>query len=351
MKKIVLIITTLFLSLGLLGIALFLFLLSPVNKDTKTVNFEVKEGSSTRLVISNLKQENLIRNELATLIYFKLHPNYNIKAGTFKLSSSYSTKKILDLLDEGNTIEKKGITVTFIEGKRLTYYVDVIADKFGYNKDDIMAVLSDEVYLNELINKYWFITDEILNDEIYYPLEGYLYPDTYNFAKDASIKTIINKLVCTLSIKLEPYKEVIENSDLTFHEILSLASDVEVEGGSETDRKLIAGIFLKRLDLGMNLGSDVTTYYAVKKELNSGELWANDLIYNSPYNTRLVTKMAGKINVGPICNPSIMAIKAVLEPTTSDYLYFYADIDHDYKVYYSKTYTEHVNIISELRNK
>jgi len=350
MKKIVLIITTLFLSLGLLGIALFLFLLSPVNKDTKTSNFEVKQGSSTRLVISNLKAEKLIKNELAALIYFKLHPNYNIKAGTFELSASYSTKKILNLLDAGNTIEKAGITVTFVEGKRLTYYVDVISNKFGYSEEAIMAVLSDQTYLNELIAKYWFITDEILNEAIYYPLEGYLYPETYNFAKDSSIKTIINKLIYTLSVKLEPYKTAIESSDLTFHEILSLASDVEVEGGSETDRKLIAGIFLKRLDLGMNLGSDVTTYYAVKKDLNSGELWAKDLIFNSLYNTRL-DSMAGKINVGPICNPSIMSIKAVLEPTTSDYLYFYADIDHDFKVYYSKTYTEHVNIISELRNK
>lgn len=342
MKKIILIVTTLFLSVGLLGIVLFLFLLSPLNKEAKSYNFEVKKGSSTRLVISELKSHNLIRNELATLVYFKLHPKYNIKAGTFKLSAAYSTEKIIKLLDEGNTLEKEGITVTFIEGKRLTYYVDVISNKFGYSKEDIMAVLSDKTYLNELINKYWFITDEILNDELYYPLEGYLYPDTYKFAKDSSIKTIINKLVYTLSIKLAPYKEEIESNDLTFHEILSLASDVEVEGGKESDRKLIAGIFLKRLALGMNLGSDVTTYYAVKKDLNSGDLWINDINYDSPYNTRLLTKMAGKINVGPICNPSIISIKAVLEPTTSDYLYFYADWLGDGKVYYSKTYAEHV---------
>ncbi len=346
MKKIVLTLITLFLSLGVLGIAIFLFLLSPVDKNAKSIYFKVENGSSTRTVINNLKDKKLIRSELVTLIYTKLNPDYNIKAGTFLLSSSYSTEKIFKLLDEGNTVEKEGITITFVEGKRLSYFVSLISEKFNYSEEDIYAVLNDKTYLDSLINEYWFITDEILNEDIYYPLEGYLYPDTYKFATDSSIKTIINKLIETLSIKIEPYKEEIESSNLSFHEILSLASDIEVEGSKETDRKLIAGVFLNRLRLGMPLGSDVTTYYAVKKDLKE-VLWAADIAYISPYNTRL-SSMAGKINVGPICSPSIMSIKAVLEPTNSDYLYFYADWLGDGTVYFSKTYAEHAAIVNQF---
>lgn len=346
MKKIVLLITTLFLSLGILGIGVFLFLLSPVNKDAKAVYFEVESGSSTRTVIANLKDRNLIKNELAALIYTKLHPNYTIKAGTFSLSATYSTQKIFKLLDEGNTVENKGISITFIEGKRMTYFIDIITENFGYSEDEILAVINDEAYLNDLIDKYWFITDEILNKELYYPLEGYLYPETYNFALNSDIKTIVNKLIYTLGVKLEPYKEEIESNNLTFHEILSLSSDVEIEGRTEADRKLIAGVFLSRLRIGMQLGSDVTTYYAVKKDLKEA-LWKNDIAFISPYNTRL-NSMAGKINVGPICNPSIISISAVLEPTNSDYLYFYADYLGDNTVYYSKTYAEHAAIVSQF---
>lgn len=346
MKKVILTLIALFLSLGVLGIAIFLVLLSPVDRNTKKVYFKVENGSSTRAVIKDLKAEKLIRSELVTLIYTKINPDYTIKAGTFQLSSSYSTEKIFKLLDEGNTVEKEGIEVTFVEGKRLSYYVSLISEKFGYTEEEIYNVLNDESYLNSLIDKYWFITDDILNKDLYYSLEGYLYPDTYKFAVDSSIKTIINKLIETLSIKIEPYKTEIESSNLSFHEILSLASDVEIEGSKEADRKLIAGVFLNRLRIGMQLGSDVTTYYAVKKDLKE-VLWAADIAFVSPYNTRL-NSMAGRINVGPICNPSIMSIKAVLEPTNSEYLYFYADWLGDGTVYFSKTYTEHVTIVNRF---
>lgn len=348
MKKTVIFLTTLFLSVIILGIAIFLFLLSPVNKENKTIYFKVETGSTTREVIKNLKNKKLIRNDYVALIYMKLHSDYTIKAGTFPLSPSYSTEKIFKLLNEGKTVEKEGITVTFIEGKRLNYFVDVINNKFGYTKDEINEALNDKTYLNELINNYWFITDEILNKDIYYPLEGYLYPETYKFSPDSSIKTIINKLIYTLGQKIEPYKNEIQSNNLSFHQILSLASDIEVEGNNEIDRNLIAGVFLNRLRSGMQLGSDVTTYYAVKKDLKE-TLWYYDINFVSPYNTRL-SSMAGKINVGPICSPSIISIKAVLEPTSSDYLYFYADYLGDGKVYYSKTYAEHAATVARFED-
>ena len=96
--------------------------------------------------------------------------------------------------------------MTFVEGKRLTYFAEVIANNTAYTKEEVLKVASDKTFLESLINKYWFITNDILNNKIYYPLEGYLFPDTYSFKKDASIEDILITLVASLGKKLEPYK-------------------------------------------------------------------------------------------------------------------------------------------------
>lgn len=348
-KKLITAIIIFLVSFGVLGICLYFYSLAPVSlSDEKVVKFEVKEGSSTKSIIKSLKEADLIKNDKTVLIYLKFNKNITLKAGTYELNKTMAADEILNELDEGNSIEAKGMTITFIEGKRLSNYVNIISEKFGYETEDIYEELSNKDFLNNLINKYWFITDEILNEDIYYPLEGYLYPDTYIFKQDSSVSTIVTKLLDTLESKLEPYKEKIKNNKYSFHEVLSLASDVELEGHKADDRKLIAGVFLNRLNKNMSLGSDVTTYYAVNKSMDE-ELWMKDLNTINPYNTR-GGNMLGKINIGPICNPSLSSIVAVLEPTVSDYFYFYADYKGDGTVYYSKTLTEHNQTVAKFEN-
>lgn len=330
----------------ILLISYFFYLLTPVNDNSETFKYKINLGTSVREIVDDLKEKSLIKSEYATLIYLKLNSKIVFKAGTYELSRNMATDEILNIFNKGLSIEKEGINITFVEGKRLTKYVSLISDKFNYSEEEIYEVLSNKTYLNELIDKYWFITAEILNKDLYYPLEGYLYPDTYNFSLDSSIEDIISVLLNNFNKKLEPYKTKIEASKYTFHEILSLASDVELEGKTVADRKLIAGIFLNRLNKNMSLGSDVTTYYAVNKELNE-ELWQKDLNEINPYNTR-GGNMSGKINVGPICNPAMSSITAVLEPTNSDYYYFYADYKGDGTIYYTKNLTEHQKIVSKF---
>ena len=221
----------------------------------------------------------------------------------------------------------------------------------GMQAGDIIEKVNDEKYIDTLINKYWFLTNDIKNKNIYYPLEGYLFPDTYNVMKDTDIKDIITKMLDETDNKLSKYKDSITNNKLSIHEIITLASVVELEVANKDDRKSVAGIFLNRLDSKYfpTLGSDATSYYGAKiddwstNRLTSVEL--NDC--SNKYNTRCAYNKG--LPVGPIGNPSIESIEAVLNPEKHNYYYFVNDCKG--KLYMSKNETEHNNIINKLKKE
>ena len=147
---------------------------------------------------------------------------------------------------------------------------------------------------------------------------------------------------------LDTYKEDLENSEISMHQILTLASMAELEGKSLEDRKEIVGVFINRINKGMSLGSDVTTYYAFKVDMGDRDLTAKELNTENPYNTR-GPNMIGKLPVGPIDNPSKEAIEATLFYTETDALYFVADKNG--KVYFTKSNDEHNAKIKELKKE
>lgn len=207
--------------------------------------------------------------------------------------------------------------------------------------------MSDKEFLNELINEYWFLTDEILNSDIYYSLEGYLYPNTYMIYKNSSFKNVVYKMLDEMNNKLTPLKSKIENSNYTVHELLTLASIVEQEGPVGTDRYGIAGVFTNRLNDNWSLGSCVTTYYAARVTLGDA-LYQKDIDdCSNKYNTRCKTYIG--LPVGPICNPSIDSVEASLNPTKHNYYYFEADKNN--KTYFNETYNGHLNTIERLERE
>lgn len=345
MIKKILIGISIFLVLLVIGVVIFYQIsLRKVSNDDTEIFFEIESGMSISNIVSTLKEENLIKNSFVTKVYIKLHDINNLQAGVYVLKRNMNTKEILNKFVTGDCFKEEKL-VTFIEGKRLVDYVKVIANNFSYSEDEILNVLSDKEYLQELINKYWFITDEILNDEIYYPLEGYLFPDTYMFNKNASIKEIIEVLINGLGNKLEPYKEEISTKDMSVHELLTLASIVELEGASSEDRSGVASVFYNRLKDNWHLGSDVTTYYAFGKNFDV-ELTIDEYNTCNPYNTRS-TCFTG-LPVGPICGVSLDSLVSTINPAESDYYYFVADKNK--KTYYAKDYNEFNNIINELKS-
>ena len=342
-KIIIFLIIILVIILGMVG--LYFYELTPVSKVDETVTFNA--SGSTRKVINDLSDAKLIKNKYASLIYAKLHSNLVIKAGTYELNRNNSTEEIFKIITGNNAI-KDTINVTFTEGKRVVDYAKIISDKFGYSEEEVLSTMSDSSYLNELIKKYSFLSKDILNSDIYYPLEGYLFPDTYEFYKDASIKSIIEKMLDKTGKVLDNISTSLNSSSFNIHEILTIASIIENESMFDEDRSNVSQVIYKRLSLNMSLGMDVTTYYGAKKTL-SEKLTSSDLNEKNAYNTRN-TDFIG-LPVSPICNPSKKAINAALNPSDTDYLYFYADVygkdgkEYVGKLHFAKTYQEFQNLI------
>lgn len=336
---------------GLIGIIVISNIyLSPIDpKDDGNIVFVVEQGSSKNAIAEKLEKEGLIRNALFFKVYIKLNINKELYAGSYNLSKSMSVDEIIEVLNSNTSIENEGVTVTFIEGKRFTDYAKIISDNFNYTIDEIKEVASNEEFINKLIENYWFITEDIKNEKIYYPLEGYLFPDTYTFKKNATIEEILTKMIKTMGQKLEVYKDEITVSNLNIHELLTLASIIELEGAGSDDRAGVAGVFYNRIDAGWSLGSDVTTYYGVQKNFNKDLSWSNLKACNG-YNTRAESSCPIKgLPVGPICSPSLNSISSTIEPKKSDYFYFVADKNK--KTYFSKTYNEHTKVVSKLKKE
>lgn len=324
---------------------LYQYQVSPTDKSSNAkVEVVIKQGMSTSQIASLLKKKYLIKDEFFFKVYMKLNRRDSIKASTYYLSKNMSLDNIVSLLEKGAS--NTDISITFKEGKTIKDYAKVLSETTNISEDEFLTKMKDKTYLASLIKSYWFLTDAILDSNIYYGLEGYLAPDTYNFKdKDVTVEEVIKTLLDQEEKNLSPYKDTL--SKMNVHEVLTLASISELEGLKDTDRKLIVGVFQNRLSKGMNLGSDVTTYYAFNQAMDK-DLTSEMFNTYNPYNTRS-SEMAGKLPVGPICNPSIESIMASINPTKSDYYYFVADKNGN--VYYTKTSSEHSAKVKELKEK
>ena len=303
--------------------------ISPVSKSEELKQVEIPQGS-VKQIAHVLKENNLIRDEKMFLLYVKIMGNGSkLQAGYYELSENLGVKRIVELLEEGSKLNPNEISITFREGINMRKIAEVIAANTNNSYESVIEKSNDINYINKLKEKYWFITDDINNDELYYKLEGYLFPDTYRFNnKDVSVEEIFNKMLDEMASVLDPYKDTITKSSLTPHQVLTLASMVEKESyDNDNDRKNVASVFMNRINRGMSLGSDVTTRYAVKEDDNSKALTKMQFATQSPYNTRLTDgSMNGKLPVGPISTVSTGSLKAAIEPNETNYIYFIANI-------------------------
>ena len=348
-KTILFIISGVLVSISVLILACCIFYninLKAVSENSEEVEFMVDSGSTYYSVISKLKREGLIRNELVFKLYIKFNKVNKIEAGTYKINKNMDVKEIVELFSKGNTYNPDAVVITFKEGNHMRSIANTISEYTNNTQDEVFYLLKDKEYLNSLIKEYWFIDEAILNNNIYYSLEGYLYPNTYEFKnKDVTIKAIFQTMLDEMNKKLSTYKTDILSNKYSVHEILTLASIVELEGANSDDREGIAGVFYNRLNTNQPLGSDVTTYYASKIEMSDRDLYQTEINAANSYNTRS-NHLAGKLPIGPISNPSVESIKAVLYPKTHDYYFFVSDKTG--KTYFSKTYQEHLSTRDEL---
>lgn len=319
------------------------------NSDTKKI-VNIEKGTINDIA-KTLKDNNLIKNVSIFKVYIKLTNKTSLKAGTYELSENMGVEKIVKILEEGTKYNPNEISITFKEGINIRKIATLISENTNNSYDDVIKKASDETFIDTLINKYWFLTEDIKNKNIYYSLEGYLFPDTYRFNnREVTTEEIFTKMLDEMDKKLSKYKDEINKSDLSVHEIITLASVVELEGAKATDRKGVAGVFYNRLASSAypTLGSDATTYYASKIDD-----WSYSLTYKelndckNKYNTRCSSNTG--LPIGPICNPGIESIEATINPDKHEYYYFVADCNG--KVYLTKNSTEHNNIINKLKKE
>ncbi len=318
---------------------------SPVDKkNEKPIEVVIPSGTTSRQIGTILKNKNLIRNEFVFNVYIKIYRVGPMKASTYNMTQSMSLDEIVKTLVDGNSYNPNVVKITFREGEWIIDFAKEISENTSHSYEDVIKVLKDKEYAKTLIDKYWFLTDEILNESIYYPLEGYLAPNTYDFAsKDVKIETIIETMLKQTDKNLSPYKDIMTKS---VHYYITMASLAELEGTNSENKKQIVGVFENRLNIGDSLGSDVTTYYALQHPMTQ-DLTTAQFATANPYNTRSTT-MRGKMPVGPICNPSNESIEAAINPTSSNNYFFVADKYG--KIHFTATLAEHNAKIKEIKD-
>lgn len=318
-----------------------------VSNDSTLREITIKEGSISSIA-QQLKEDKFIKNVTIFKVYTKLTNRSNLKAGLYEFSSDMGVKKIVDLLEKGTNVNPNEVSITFKEGINMRKIATLISEKTNNSYDSVIETSNNSEYIDGLIEKYWFLNEDIKNRNIYYSLEGYLFPNTYRFSnKDVSVEDIFGKMLDETDKVLSKYKDDIEKSKYSVHEIITLASIVELEGAKASDRRGVAGVFYNRLnsDSYAVLGSDATTYYGSKIDDWSYSLTSKELDdCKNKYNTRCTSNIG--LPVGPICNPSSESIMATINPEEHNYYYFVADCKG--KVYLTKNATEHNNIINKL---
>lgn len=324
-------------------------LTGPVDSnDKEVIRFEVVENDTFYSLSERLLEMKLIKSELAYKIYIKLKKPNNLQMGIYSLSKKMSLEEIVDILNGGSTYNPYIVNITIKEGYNMRKIAKTIEEVTENSYDEVMEKLKDNAYLSSLIEKYWFLTDDILNSKIYYPLEGYLFPETYQISSKYSVEEVFKVLLDQTNSVLTKYKDDIENSKYSIHEIMTLSSIVEQEAGNANDRASVAGVFYNRLNAKWSLGSDVTTYYGSKIDDFSYSLTNKELKdCTNDYNTRCATKIG--LPVGPICNPGEESIKAAINPTSHDNYYFVADCKGN--TYLNKNSSGHSQIIQKLKKE
>lgn len=319
-------------------------ILEPVQPDSnENMTVSIPIGSSTSSIGNTLEEEGIIKDGNAFRYYVKYKNESGFQAGDYELSPSMTMDEIISIMKSGKVMKDAVAKISVPEGIWLEDIADRIAKELDLEQEDVMKKLDDEEYVQALINEYWFLTDDILQDDIRHPLEGYLFPATYDFVEEPSVEKVVKEMLDKTDRVLATYRSEIEDRDYSIHEMMTLASIIEEEASAEADRTKISNVFYNRLEDDMILQTDPTVVYARGKQ--SGEITQKDLDRESPYNTYTVKGLP----VGPIANPGESSIVAVIEPAETDALYFYARPSGE--TLFSKTNAEHNKKVAKYKNE
>lgn len=332
-KKIFIVIAFFLFSAAMVAAGAYCYAMAQVEKPIEKIgfykDFVIIPGESATQTGENLAKERLINNSLYFKFYlWKTGLKSSIKAGEYSLSSSMNIAEIADIITKGKIVDRE-VSVLVPEGLTSAEIEQVLVDKELIKKGE----LTDAVKEKNLgrYYKYDFLAGRPQGAN----LEGFLFPDTYNFYKKTTAEEILQKILNNFDKKVDSQMRAeITRQGKSIFEVITLASIVQEEANGASDMKIVAGIFENRLEMGKALEADSTINFITGKKMP--QALYSDLENSSPYNTYKNTGLPP----GPIDNPGLDAIRAVIWPEKTDYLYFLHSPDG--KAYYGKTYEEHL---------
>ena len=288
----------------------------------KTTLFTIKPGEGFSSINGRLSREGFIPSTRLFHYYTKYYKNAmdKFKAGTYEIKTGNHMGQILEDLIYGVPLLSK---VMFPEGKNMFEMGKILEQEGITSYDAFVAECRDSANI------------ALLGIEAP-SVEGYLFPETYKFAPKTPAKLVVQSMIQLFNDKTKGVD--FSKSFLNKHEVIILASIVEKETGAKWERPLIAGVYLNRLKRKMRLQADPTTIYGIWENFN-GNLQRQHLLEKTDYNTY---KMNG-LPLGPIANPSLAAIKAVLEPEEHDFIYFVSKNDGTHE--FTSTYKDHLKAV------
>lgn len=292
------------------------------------VIFEIKKGEGNALIASNLESKKIISSKIYFYYYvYTNHLQSKIMPGVYMLSGNLTIPEIARVITNP---EAQAMRITFPEGLTAKDMAALLK-KNNFDGDGFLDLVNN--IPKSFSARYAFLTDPKVSS-----LEGYLFPDTYFFKKDLTAEQIVKKMLDNFENRIDDaLLSEIGNQNKKLSDVIILASIVEKEVPGATAMKIVAGIFENRLAAGMPLQSDATLSYILNDTIDGHTVEQTKIV--SPYNTYTNKDLPP----GPIANPGMQAISAVIYPQKTDYTYFLtAGSGTDKKIYYAKTYDEHL---------
>jgi len=313
-------------------------MLGPVDPAAQqVVEVEIPPGMGTVEVANLLHERGLIKDPT----FFRYYTRYReldaqLKSGEYQFSAAMTPDQILEKLIRGEFITYK---FTLPEGLTVQMMADALAEQGVASPEEFLAAVRALVASNPYLPEGAALAQ---------PMEGYLFPATYEYRKGATVEQIVAMLQERFDqVWTAEYRQRAEALGLSVHQVVTLASIVEAEAQVAAERPRIAGVYLNRLKMEWLLQADPTVYYGI--DLPRGEaLLYEHLAIDTPYNTY----MHPGLPPGPIGAPGEDSIHAVLYPEEHDYYFFVAKADGTGEHYFSQTLDEHnANVAQAEANK
>ena len=302
-----------------------------IGKTDEDIRFNIPAGSTNSEIADILVNEGVIKNKKLFMLALKFEKPTAIYPGDITLQPSSGYSEIIEKLSQMRE-SYKTVSITFTEGENLLDIAKKLEDNEVCTADDFLFEFNKN-------QGFDFENDVDDNGDMFYRMEGYFYPDTYEFYVNDSAGNVTKKLREQFEKKYESVKAKIKNSGMSLNEVMTLASIVQLEAASEDEMPKVASVFLNRLDdpdTYPMLQSDTTTNYIKNVIKTEADNTASIEHYTECYDTY---KCKG-LPAGPICNPGMAAINAVLEPKKTDYYYFCNNLKTG-ETFYAKTLDEH----------